>query len=118
MTRAEFDKACVEICTDYWPGSVTDEMFDDINFVYTWYPTISETEGKEQIALLYTTFGFAIIQDMYPRASEALRLDKDECEVKEHLRSLQTKSALLRKGNGSTLTETGWLYVTDLQSVN
>ena len=118
MTREEFDKACSSVSVYYRREHVTDAMFDDINFVYTWYPTISDIEGKEQIAILYTSFGFAIIQDMYKRASEACRLQKEISEVKERLRSLQVNSSQLRNGNGAVMAGSDWSYVTDLAVVD
>lgn len=115
MNRAEFDKACTEICIDYWPGSVTDEMFDDINFVYTWYPTISETKGKQQIALLYTSFGFAIIQDMMDRAQEAYRIDRLIHEAKQQLAEATEKKHQLSSGHcNKSRTSSCWRYVTDV----
>lgn len=115
MTREEFDRSCNEISLDYEPGLVTDEMFDDINFVYTWYPTISETKGKQQIALLYTSFGFAIIQDMYERASRALRLDHEMSKMRESLREIEMKQVQLKHGLAGKPVE--WSYVTDLEAV-
>lgn len=85
MNREEFDGACLYLDNKYDSKQVTDEMFDDINFVYTWYPTISETSGKQQIAYLYVTFGFAVIQDMMDRAQEAYRIDRLIHEAKQQL---------------------------------
>lgn len=115
MNREEFDKECKNIDKNYNSAQVTDEMFDDINFVYTWYPTISETNGKQQIALLYTSFGFAIIQDMYERASQALRLDHEMSKMRESLREIEMKQAQLKHGLAGKSVE--WSYITDLEAV-
>lgn len=57
--------------------TVSDEEYSTIEYVYTWYPTISETEGKAQIAKLYMDFGMPLIEDMVERAGKMENLDKD-----------------------------------------
>ncbi len=56
---------------------VSDEEYGTIEYVYTWYPTISETEGKAQIAKLYTDFGMPIIEDMVGRAGKMEKAERD-----------------------------------------
>ena len=50
---------------------VTDSDYKKIEFVYTYHPAISETEGKDQIGYLYNTFGMRIIEDMTDTAEKA-----------------------------------------------
>ena len=50
---------------------VTEQEYDDIETVYTFYPTLSEVEGKNQIAYLYRIHGMRIINDMLPTANKA-----------------------------------------------
>ena len=69
MTKQEFEKLI--------KNPVSDEEYSTIEYVYTWYPTISETEGKAQIARLYTDFGMPIIEDMVARAGKMEKLDKE-----------------------------------------
>lgn len=114
MNREEFDRECQRISKDYHAASVTDEMFSDINFVYTWYPTVSETEGKQQIAYLYITFGFAIIQDMHDRAREALKIDHEIARARERLRRREDQQSQLRNGIASKSSASEWSYPTDL----
>lgn len=113
MNSEEFDRECMKINHNYNSVHVTDQMFDDINFVYTWYPTLSETRGKHQIAHLYMTFGFAIIQDMYDRACQSLKLEHELSAMRESLRELETKQSQLK--NGLTTKQIEWMYPTDLE---
>lgn len=74
MTYSEFIHNC-ELMTDTKNVSISDDDFKVIELVYTFHPAISETRGKEQIALLYTTFGMTVINDMKPRALKARELE-------------------------------------------
>lgn len=56
---------------------LTDQQYKEVEYVYTYYPAISETVGKRQIAELLATFGMTIIYDMTPRAEEAEKLELD-----------------------------------------
>lgn len=56
---------------------VSEEEYSTIEYVYTWYPTISETEGKAQIAQLYTDFGMPLIEDMVERAGKVEKAERD-----------------------------------------
>lgn len=52
-------------------SQVTEEKYKDIEFVYTFHPSISNTEGKTQIAQLYKLGGIRLIRDMIPTARKA-----------------------------------------------
>lgn len=68
MTKEEFTKAAnIETIGEY--------EYKIIEYVYTWSPLISETEGKKQVAQLYNTFGIAIFKDMTERAKKAEELE-------------------------------------------
>ncbi len=56
---------------------ISNEEHSTIEYVYTWYPTISETEGKDQIARLYTDFGMPLIEDMVERGGKMEKLEGD-----------------------------------------
>lgn len=99
MQREEFDYECKKICDVYEPSSVTSDMYSEIEFVYTWYPTISEVRGKEQIAYLYITFGFSIIRDMHRRAVEVQKLDKRISVARRELDKLEGMRAELASGS-------------------
>jgi hypothetical protein len=49
---------------DHIGHAVSDEEYSTIEYVHTWHPAISETEGKAQIAKLYTDYGMTVIEDM------------------------------------------------------
>ena len=53
---------------------MTESEYKDIEFVYTFHPSISNTEGKTQIAKLYELGGNRLIKDMIPTARKAQRI--------------------------------------------
>lgn len=109
MLRSEFDRECRTLDKNYNSASVTDEMFDIINFVYTWYPSLSDVHGKQQIASLYVTYGFIIIQDMHERAREHCRVDHLVSEAKNKLEELKDRVSQLSSGR-AIQSGTGWTY--------
>mgnify|MGYP000911950086 FL=1 len=74
----------------------TDAEYEAIETVYTFHPAISETEGKQQIASLYDTFGFRIIADMLPTAIKAKEYEEQIARKKHELEELQEKYRELR----------------------
>ena len=76
--------------------SVSDEEYSTIEYVYTWYPTISETKGKEQIAKLYTDFGMPLIEDMVERSGKMEKLDGDLRRAQAQLTAIQDRIKMLR----------------------
>lgn len=74
MTQSEFIHNC-ELMTEHENVTISSEDYKVIELVYTFHPAISEVRGKEQIALLYTTFGMTVINDMKPRALKARELE-------------------------------------------
>lgn len=67
MTKQEFEKRLGK--------TVNDRDYAKIEEVYATHPSISETEGKDQIAYLYKTFGMRIIEDMLPTARKAREIE-------------------------------------------
>lgn len=61
---------------------VSNEDYQDIEYVYMWHPAISNVGGKEQIALLYMNFGLAFIRTMLPAARKMYEL-KDRLRIAE-----------------------------------
>ena len=49
----------------------TAEEYEIINLVYDYHPCISHNDGKDQIAMLYSTFGMRIIMDMQETAKRS-----------------------------------------------
>lgn len=76
--------------------SISDEEYSTIEYVYTWYPTISETEGKAQIAKLYTDFGMPLIEDMVERAGKMEKLDGDLKSAQRQVVIVQDRIKQLR----------------------
>lgn len=70
---------------------ITDSMYEDIEFVYRWYPCIDETAGKDQIVNLFDIFGYRVIKDMLPTAREAKRLREEIAKKEDELRELRWK---------------------------
>jgi len=81
MTKQEF-KALTK-------REFTDAEYAMIETVYTYHPSISETEGKKQIASLYDTYGIRIIADMLPTATRAKEYEERIAQKRHELEELQ-----------------------------
>jgi len=88
MTKQEF-KALTK-------RDFTDKEYEAIETVYTFHPAISETEGKQQIASLYDTFGFRIIADMLPTAIKAKELAEPMTRKRHELEELKEEFKRLK----------------------
>lgn len=88
MTKQEF-KALTK-------RSFTDSAYTDIETVYTFHPSISETEGKKQIASLYDTYGTRIIKDMLPTATKAREYEERIAQKRHELEALKDELDELR----------------------
>ena len=66
-----------------------DSEFDTIQFVYNYHPAIHPSEGKDQIAMLYSTFGMRIIMDMLDTAQQAELIESERRQLKNRLRELE-----------------------------
>ena len=67
----------------------TESEFDTIQFVYNYHPAIHPSEGKDQIAMLYSTFGMRIIMDMLDTAQQAELIESERRQLKTRLRELE-----------------------------
>lgn len=81
MNKNEFLYAC-ELITGKKKFTISDSDYEIIEIVYTFHPSISETRGKEQIALLYATFGMTVINDMLPHAIKVRELENKILQAK------------------------------------
>ncbi|MBP2071181.1 hypothetical protein [Thermoanaerobacterium butyriciformans] len=88
MTKQEFKRLSKR--------DFTDAEYEAIETVYTFHPAISETEGKQQIASLYDTFGFRIIADMLPTAIKAKEYEEQIAQKKRELGKLQEEYRKLK----------------------
>lgn len=66
----------------------TESEFDTIQFVYNYHPAIHPSEGKNQIAMLYSTFGMRIICDMFETAKRAQEIEDERRQLKLRLQEL------------------------------
>lgn len=97
MTKQEF-KALTK-------RDFTDKEYETIETVYTFHPAISETEGKQQIANLYDTFGFRIIADMLPTAIKARELEGLIAKKRHELEDLQEQYEQLKNPSTAEIRE-------------
>lgn len=81
--------------------SVTESEYKDIEFVYTFHPSISNTEGKTQIAKLYELGGNRLIKDMIPTARKAQLLDGKIMTANANLMELKRQLEMLANGEES-----------------
>lgn len=90
MTKEEFKKAAnIE--------EITEAEYKIVEYVYTWSPLISETEGKQQVALLYNTFGIAIFKDMTERAEKAEKIENEMRKARMEYERLRNEYEELRR---------------------
>lgn len=97
MTREEFENHCTAIQPSFekWP---TVQQYKAIEYVYNFHPSISEVNGKTQIARLYVDFGMSIIQDMKPRAEFMERKERELRAARAALEEVQKEIAEIRAG--------------------
>lgn len=68
---------------------LTPEEYEIINLVYDYHPSISQScDGKDQIAMLYSTFGMRIIMDMQETAKRSEEILSRKAELERELREL------------------------------
>lgn len=91
MTKEEFENL-VDKC-------VTSTDFEKINHVYAWHPSISETEGKKQIAELYKQYGMAIILQMTEAANYALELEREITFYNHKIQELKDRYSDVKDGD-------------------
>lgn len=110
MTKAEFKEHVNRLLSpNDQVNAITDEEYKIVDTVYGFHPSISDVNGKEQIARLYVDFGFIVIADMYLRAKAAETLYiKRRNLVAEHnaeLSRLLEQESLISTACNSKLNE-------------
>ncbi len=88
MSKNEFEKLIGR--------AVSDEEYSTIEYVYTWHPAISETEGKDQIADLYMNYGMTVIADMVDRAGKMEKLEGELMVAQNQVTIIQNRIKMLR----------------------
>lgn len=95
MTRQEFLKEVNKILPKGKRiDAITDEEYAVIEKVYAWHPSISNTDGKSEIAYLYVNFGWVLIVDMLRRAKA---VEEKENEINRLQRDLEVSINRLKK---------------------
>ena len=80
---------------------VTRKEYKDIEFVYTFHPSVSNTGGKTQIAELYKIGGIRLIRDMIPTARKAQELENKIITANVNLMKLKRQFEMLENGEES-----------------
>ena len=90
MTKKEFENLVGK--------KVDDFEYTLIETVYTWYPTISNTNGKQEIATLYSIGGFRLIKDMYATARASQSIQNERNALNSRLEYITKQYEALCKG--------------------
>jgi len=88
MMKNEFEKLVGK--------AVSNEEYGTIEYVYTWHPAISETEGRAQITRLYTDYGMTVIEDMVERAGKMEKLEGELMVAQNQVTIIQNRIKVLR----------------------
>ena len=88
-------------CINGKEPNISDNDYKIIEYVYTWHPCIDSVRGKEQIAYLFSEFGFRIIEDMLATANMAESAEKEMLAAREAYEAAVKKYQKLKQGNRS-----------------
>lgn len=72
-------------------ATVDMKTYDLVNFIYANHPSISDTNGKNQVAGLWLNFGITIFKDMYARASRAAELERRKSSLRRYILDCQRR---------------------------
>lgn len=99
MTKVEFLTNITDMLSeDVVVPFISDGDYSVIEKVYTFHPSISETDGKRQIAYLYVTFGFAIIKDMEVRADLMAERERKLLSLNSSIEELKKEMEDIKAG--------------------
>lgn len=90
MTREEFENKAREVCASTGQSFRTPnvEEMKLIDYVYMYHPSISNVQGKGQIAYLYVIFGMRLIRDMESTARVMENYEIKQRKLREKLKKL------------------------------
>jgi len=91
MMKEEFEKLIGK--------TVSDSVYETIEFVYTWHPAISDVNGKRQIADLYLKHGMSLIRNMYEPASIMQLILGEEAKLNRRREKLRERRIRVENGN-------------------
>ena len=99
MNRGEFKQAVDSVLPkDKEVPEYTDRDYEIIEYVYNFHPSISETQGRKQIAELFVNFGMTLINDMVPRAELMEKKEKELSAAREAIRKIEKEIKDIRAG--------------------
>ena len=90
MTKKEFEKLVGK--------EVDDFEYTMVEEVYTWHPSISETNGKQEIATIFKIGGIRIIKDMYATAKCAMNIQHQKDKMRGEMEYLDRQYHALKEG--------------------
>lgn len=97
MNRDEFEQIAEKNGYEHLKNlSVSD--YNDVEYVYTFHPSIDEVNGKEQIVKLVGEFGMRMIADMLPTAKKAEHLEICISKTNQRLATLKERYERLKAG--------------------
>lgn len=80
---------------------VSDSEYTEIEYVYTWHPAISATDGKNQIAEIFKAGGLVVIRSMREAAEMAQDLDAELRHEMEKVRRIKQRIQKVKDGDTS-----------------
>lgn len=89
MTQREFEERIHK--------EINDSDYEIIETVYAFHPSVSETNGKEEVATLFNMFGMRVFRDMLPTAQKAKSLESEIRITKNYLADLEDRYEELKK---------------------
>lgn len=102
MNRVEFLEQCVKInpkkTVNDFAKEIDLQKFEVIQYVYAFHPSISEVNGKSEIAQLYINFGWRLIMDMFPTAKKICEWETKQRLLRNQLEELQEEKKSILSG--------------------
>ena len=90
MMREEFIREVKKLNGDV-EFNISPVDYSIIETVYMYHPSISEVNGKQQIAYLYFHYGMRVIKDMLETAVKCEEIQKEIHKKKTELKELENK---------------------------
>lgn len=76
----------------------------EIEYVYTWHPSIDNVKGKDQIANLWDIGGIRLIRDMMPTAQKAEEFETKIAAARAEIQKLQSAYIDLTSGGNGNMS--------------
>ena len=97
MVREEFEAKVKEVGGN--TKNLSNENYKIIEYVYNFHPAVSETDGKRQVALLYSTFGITPFFDMLYRAKKAEEVEQRMRSARLEIEKAKEEYEVLKTGS-------------------